>query len=117
MNHYVPSEDLVRLTLAGEAVGLRVPMYYEPAPEDGFPMAFAKIGKREYWNPYVDDGDCARIESALSLYMMWDVDCVSMLHPVGGRHAELFADHGGDRNAARRFATVRLAALVGEKAR
>lgn len=115
MTDYVESAEVVTLKLAGKAVGLRSPMYYEPQPEDGFPKAFCKTGKREYWNPYVDDGDCARIESALRIHMMWSDSRVCVLHPVGGSHAELFADHGGDRNAARRFATVRLAALVWEK--
>jgi hypothetical protein len=60
VNEYGQSEDLVRLTLAGKAVGLKLPLYYEASPDDGFPMPYAKTGKRQYWNPYCDDGDALR---------------------------------------------------------
>jgi hypothetical protein len=59
-DYLTKSNDLEALELAGKALALRIPMYYEAQPEDGFPMPFAKIGKREYWNPYCDDGDAMR---------------------------------------------------------
>jgi hypothetical protein len=79
----------------------------------------AKKGYRKPWNPLTDDGDEARLEAALCLDVQWDIESVSVETDRTARpyqHAnELFADHGGDKQAARRRAGVRAAAAIGEQ--
>lgn len=64
---------------------------------DGFP---------EPWNPLTDDGDGARLEAALMYNVIWLPRRVG----VNGYY-EKYADHGGDRQKARRYAAVRAAAV------
>jgi hypothetical protein len=66
------------------------------------------------WNPLTDDGDEARLESALLLHVEW--------HPanrtvyVGTATIGCKEPWGDDRQAARRRAGVRAAAALGEQA-
>ena len=75
----------------------------------------------EYWSPHTNDGDGARLEAALGIDVEW--------HNVGVRCAKLtgawcddivaretYADHGGDKQAARRLASLRVAAEIGKAA-
>lgn len=65
------------------------------------------------WNPLINDGDCARMESALRIFVSW-----------GGRivqcstcdicEEQLLRVHGGDRMAARRMASLKVAAAIGK---
>ena len=70
---------------------------------------------RELWNPLTDDGDCARMESACGIDIAWYMDEI-VTSSVKGRHpcGELVSDHNGDKNAARRLASTRAAAQIGE---
>ena len=66
------------------------------------------------WNPLHDDGDCARMEAALEINLRWhtkDVHVKSLLS--GSEWYEKFSDHAGDKNAARRAASVAVAAEIG----
>ena len=70
-------------------------------------------GQRHYWSPHTDDGDCARMEAALGIQVAWHSDGVV----CGLRWAaatEMFDDHGGDKQAARRMASLRVAAEHGK---
>lgn len=86
---------------------------------DGFGFALHPNGEsiRVWWNPLEDDGDCARLEVAM--HMMVDVGDLGVLATYLGEnlnadHVALYKDHGGDKNKARRFASVSVAAEVGE---
>lgn len=57
------------------------------------------------WDPLTDDGDEARLEADLCMDVEWLGDRVI----VHGWHA-IYADHGGDKQAARRRAGVLAAA-------
>ena len=60
-----------------------------------------------------DDGDCARMEAALGIHVAWHSDgVVCGLRWAGA--TELFDDHGGDKQAARRMASLRVAAEHGK---
>lgn len=74
---------------------------------DGFPVV---------WDPLTDDGDAARLEAACKIDICWGDDCVSAQHewPIIDV-VEAFIDHGGDKQKARRYATVRAAAAIGSK--
>lgn len=68
------------------------------------------------WDPWRDDGDCARMEAELGIDVGWSDHGVEARSP-GCRafRMESFADHSGGRNAARRAASVRVAAAMPEK--
>lgn len=65
------------------------------------------------WNPRADDGDCARMEAALGISIQWEEKLVEVFHEDVGYMTETYLDHGGDRNAARRTASTRIAAALG----
>jgi len=62
------------------------------------------------WSPLTDDGDEARLEAALMLDCRWWPDDVTV-----GTHSEMYADHGFDKQKARRYAGVRAAAAMAGK--
>lgn len=63
------------------------------------------------WNPLEDDGDCARLETALRLNVRWDTDAVTVsARETAGVTTERFDVHAGDARRARRWAAVRCAA-------
>ena len=64
-----------------------------------------------YWNPLEDDGDCAQLETKCEMLVSVDKDCAragSYINGYGIECSEQYANHDGDRNKARRFASVRL---------
>jgi len=65
------------------------------------------------WNPLTDDGDCARMEAALGIELTWFFDRVDALACDVAPVVEYFKDHAGDKNAARRAASVAVAAEIG----
>ena len=65
------------------------------------------------WDPKNDDGDCARMEVALGIELTWFFDRVDALACDVAPVVEYFADHNGDKNAARRAASVAVAAEIG----
>jgi hypothetical protein len=65
------------------------------------------------WDPLNDDGDCARLESALMLSVVWGESEVSIHYQGDTLSRQSYAMFGGDRNMARRHATVNAAALIG----
>ncbi len=67
-----------------------------------------------YWNPLDDDGDVARLEAACSINVAWGPSHVAASGIARGI-VELYSDHGGDRNKARRYASVRAAAAMAER--
>lgn len=67
-----------------------------------------------WWNPLKDDGDEARLEATLNLDVRWTSDGVHVhfANGIGGAH-ELFSNHNGDKQKARRYAGVFAAAKIG----
>lgn len=59
--------DREMLELAAKAAGVESAICYDAYPEDGFPTAYAKVGKGKYWNPLTDDGDALRLAVKLSM--------------------------------------------------
>ena len=64
------------------------------------------------WNPLHDDGDCARMEAQLSVCVEWSEAWVISWHG-NVQQTVLFSTHNGDKNAARRAASVAVAAEIG----
>jgi len=76
------------------------------------------IGPRNfmrYWAPLNDDGECARMEVACELQVdIGDIGVISE-RLDGTACFEKYDDHSGDKNQARRRASVRAAAAIGEQ--
>lgn len=70
-------------------------------------------GGRFLWNPLVDDGDGARMEAAIGIHVTWHSDGVVCGKRIWQETA-MFEDHNGDKQAARRIASLRIAAEVGK---
>lgn len=71
-----------------------------------------------YWNPYTDDGDSARLRTALEIGVNWRdgiAGHVTVTYESGLYWVCHYADHSGDKNAALRMATLRLAAEIGRR--
>jgi len=68
-----------------------------------------------YWNPLTDDGDCARMEAKLAIDVKWYRDSVVAYRKEIACDGVDFRDHGDDRNAARRIASLRVAAEIGKQ--
>lgn len=67
----------------------------------------------EAWNPRTDDGDGARMEAILGIHTTWHSDGVVCGKKWAGS-TEIFDDHGGDKQSARRLASLRVAAEIGK---
>lgn len=67
------------------------------------------------WNPLTNDGDEARLEAVLSLNVSWGPNRVQVGRDIQFAPAEYYADHSGDKRAARRLAGVRAAAEIGKR--
>ena len=77
-------------------------------------MAAKAIGNApEGFSPLTDDGDCARMEAQLGIELTWFFDRVDALACDVAPVVEYFKDHNGDKNAARRAASVAVAAEIG----
>ncbi len=66
------------------------------------------------WNPLKDDAACFRMEVALSISTTFMAKYVFSQTDDGIPHIEYFKNHSGDRNAARRRASTRAAAALGD---
>lgn len=71
------------------------------------------------WNPGQDDGDCARMEAAIGIDIEWQhigVIARKLEHRIDKKDVivrEAYGHHEGDRNAARRAASLKVAAEIG----
>ena len=112
------TDELRRLLdLAAKACGIQVD---ERGPYTEVPCMQSEFGKgtwienvRRDWNPHTDDGDSARIRTALRMNVIWSDTAVHCLSSLGDAF-ESFADHNNDRNAALRLCALRVAAMIGE---
>lgn len=109
------STDRELLMLAAKADG-RTGFVFE----DHRGLGFCTPGENPvFWNPLTDDGDEARLESALGLWVCWYPEWVLVGPEVyghtGSACGEYFGQHAGDKQAARRLAGVRAAAEIGER--
>ena len=109
--------DRELLELAAKAAGNLNPRaewkwYSSPIP--GFYWCPNVEPSCNIWNPLLDDGDCARLEVSCELQVdIGDIGVISE-RLDGTACFEKYADHDGDKNKARRRASVRAAAAIGE---
>ena len=70
------------------------------------------------WDPKNDDGDCARMEARLGIDLIWYTTKIQTVDTTGNyRATAFFEDHNGDKNAARRAASLAVAAEIGRALR
>ena len=109
------------LELAAKAVGMpeRVvgakPGYYALYPDTDGVEKFCCMNQ---WDPLIDDGDCARMETALELCIVWGANYVDVTcsNDYESHAREFSEDHQGhDKNHIRRLASTRCAAEIGRK--
>lgn len=77
---------------------------------DNVKGVFTTLG---WWNPLEDDGDCARMEAAIGINVMWGLHFVSVERNRRGVY-ESYENHPNDRTRVRRYASTRLAAEIGK---
>jgi hypothetical protein len=111
------NQDRELLELAGKAAGIptriigAAPGSYGLYPDTDGVDKFCCVSQ---WNPSKDDGDCARLEAALGLNVTW-----CSLHVFAESNdglagwIERYSSHNGDKQAARRMASLRAAAEIG----
>lgn len=63
------------------------------------------------WNPATDDGDCARMEAELGIDIAWHKEWVGAISSHAAGDAD-YSEFGGDKQAARRMASLRVAAAI-----
>lgn len=101
-----------RTLLEKAAKAANYPVEFDGEVNGYFPNGRDENGDvAEWWNPLTDDGDCARLESACDLNVRRGKEFVAVF--CDDREVfvkEYYADHGGDKNAARRRASTRAAA-------
>lgn len=104
------------LESAAAAMGLRVKKW----GEQGYAADYALVTKTgidsALWNPIISDSDAFRLETACRLEVRWGYPGWVEVCGDHGCFAERFSDHGGDRLAARRYASTRAAANFGPSA-
>lgn len=108
-------QDREMLELAAKAAGLHANQWAEPdtlLPGKGGWVQFVGYGRASVWNPLTDDGDCARMEAALQIDVLWIEGQVFARRPDSKFAVELF---GNDHQAARRRASTRAAAEHGRR--
>lgn len=68
------------------------------------------------WNPLHDDGDCARMENMLGIDVTWHFAFIPFVQSKHGDFllCEFIHNHKDDRGAARRMASLRVAAEIGK---
>lgn len=98
------------LEMAANACGMTV---YEALSKLGRP-----INLYSRWSPATDDGDCGRLEAELGIDIEWlSYEVCAYLKDEEGmllhEESELYSDHKGDKQAARRMASLRVAAEIG----
>lgn len=112
MNTLAPQTNRELLALAALAVDVDVVRWNNGLEPYSSGLGFI-LDSGRLWNPQTNDGDSARMEATLGINVEW-----SALGVVCGKRGfettELFVNHAGDKQAARRMASLRIAAEIGK---
>lgn len=101
------------LELAAKAAGLELDKfsYVEKPNTPAYFTAKNYVGR---WNPATDDGDGARMEASLMIDVIWAYGCVAARVSGMPDSVEAYKEYP-NKQAARRMASLRLAAEVGRR--
>ena len=109
------------LTLAARAMNLPVVFADEYGGSTEidwyYPVGYDEDGDvQDWWNPAIDDGDCAEMCAALGIdSIWWDTYVRCEFDDIDADAQEYFRDHNNDRAAAWRMAALRVAAAIGKE--
>ena len=109
------TEELELLTLAAKAMGLE--LVFNDRGESGYYSLFRDhLPQWSSWNPLESDGDCARMENMLGIDVTWHFAFIPFVQSKHGDFllCEFIHNHKDDRGAARRMASLRVAAEIGK---
>lgn len=111
--------------LAAKAMGLVLDLSVRPDGEPFYHSERRAIATEDgdWFGPLADDGDCARMEAKLDIDVRWNMYVFPEIWNIevgvtcGEIHGTMNASepYGADKQAARRRASVRVAAMMGEK--
>jgi len=85
--------------------------------EEQYQCGISKYWGYRWWNPAADDGDCARMEAELGISVDWaptNVMCGAWDGVESESAVERYEAHNGDKQSARRMASLRVAAEIGK---
>lgn len=103
------------LELAAKACGLQDYAWCEPWKCMALMDGYGGFVSNKCWNPARSDGDCARMEAALSIDVSWTGSYVMADHfSLSDCMIEPFALHKEQKQSARRMASLRVAAAIGK---
>lgn len=112
--------DNIKELLELAALACRYKVYDASHPELGIKILVGDDVR--IWAPHLDDSDGAWMEAELSLMLVWQKDHVACWHRfyegeqlIEFVHDAQYADHNGNRQAARRMASLRVAAELGRR--
>lgn len=106
------------VVLAAKACGYKLDLEFRPV---GLPFFHSErraiaLDSGGWFAPGVDDGDCARMEAVLGISVDWsstNVMCGAWNGAESESAVERYESHSGDKQAARRMASLRVAAEIG----
>ena len=110
------SEDIREMVeLAAVALGLKGRALERMEKRGHYVYSVSNGFERTRYDWLGDDGDSARMRSALMIEVRYGPDSVRCDERIGDSAAQFrhFADHNNDRNAALRWAALRVAAEIG----
>ena len=69
------------------------------------------------FNSFISNEECFRLETALNIDIQYDYYNHDVCAAPNSKyqHYEFYADHNGDKDKARRYASTRAAALIGRE--
>lgn len=106
------------LTYAAKAAGIDViPMEIKNVTKQGDDrfIGFLRADTGYWFSPHTSDGDSARLRTTMGINVKWYADEVMVFVPTPLTFEERFSDHSGDKDAALRAATLKLAAEIGRR--
>lgn len=111
--------DRELMELAAKACGLQDYAWCEPWKCMALIDWHGGFVSNKCWNPARSDGDCARMEAALGIDVEWlSYELCAYWKSGDGillfQDARLYSDHKGDKQSARRMASLRVAAEIGK---
>lgn len=119
MGVFLTREKMAKASPGFQWCGEDEPYFTEDGAMNGTVFWYTEDGEiggteRRTWTSLHNSGDCAEMEAALTLSVLWRHNRVVVYATDDGETTELaeelYADHNGDKQAARRWASTRCAA-------